>query len=85
MTEETEEKKQPISVEEDTLTFDGNPKYIEGDIIVSGETDIAPEGFIRKVVSVDVVDGEYVYKTETATLADVFEEAHRDCNLFCVN
>lgn len=73
---ETESDFQPIKVTEDTITFKNNPKYEVGDVIVSGIIDSAPNGFIRKVISISEVNGIYEYKTEYAVLTDVFEEAH---------
>lgn len=38
-----------ILVEDDKITFDSNPRYKKGDVIVSGITSSAPNGFIRNV------------------------------------
>ena len=47
ITEETD--KQPVSVKEDSIIFNSNPRYKEGDVIVSGITSSSPDGYIRKV------------------------------------
>ena len=69
-------KNLPISVSEDKLIFATKQHYSNNDIIVSGITDIAPNGFMRKVVKTNVVDNQYVVETTNACLTDVFEEAH---------
>lgn len=73
-----DEENQPIAVNDVTIVFDRNPKYRVGDVIVSDVIDAAPNGFIRKVVSIDKENGQYIVTTEYATLMDVFEEAHVD-------
>lgn len=69
-------KNMPTAVFEDKLIYDTNQHYSENDIIVSGVTDKAPNGFIRKVVKTDIVDNQYIVETTYACLTDVFEEAH---------
>ena len=67
--------KQPIKVSEDKLEFEADPKYKKGDVIVSGITDAAPNGFIRKVIEIKKNNSSYEVKTEPAVLTDVFEKA----------
>ena len=74
ITEESD--KQPILVEDDKITFDSNPRYKKGDVIVSGITSSAPNGFIRNVIGVQKTKGKYIIQTEPAVLTDVFEKAH---------
>lgn len=74
ITEESD--KQPILVEDDKITFDSNPRYKKGDVIVSGITSSAPNGFIRNVTGVQKTKGKYIIQTEPAVLTDVFENAH---------
>ena len=74
ITEESD--KQPILVEDDKITFDSNPRYKKGDVIVSGITSSAPNGFIRNVTGVQKTKGKYIIQTEPAVLTDVFEKAH---------
>lgn len=71
-----ESDKQPILVEDDKITFDSNPRYKKGDVIVSGITSSAPNGFIRNVTGVQKTKGKYIIQTEPAVLTDVFEKAH---------
>lgn len=73
---EDEENVIPIGVEDGRIIFAEKPEYAEGDVIVSGITEQAPNGFIRRVVSVAEEKGKYVVITESAYLTDVFEEAH---------
>ena len=74
ITEESD--KQPIIVEDDKITTDSNPRYKKGDVIVSGITSSAPNGFIRNVIGVQKTKGKYIIQTEPAVLTDVFEKAH---------
>lgn len=53
-----------------------NPRYKKGDVIVSGITSSAPNGFIRNVTGVQKTKGKYIIQTEPAVLTDVFEKAH---------
>ena len=73
---ESDTEKMPVSVSKDKLVYNTNPHYSENDVIVSGITDKAPNGFIRKVVKTDIVNNQYVVETTFACLTDVFEEAH---------
>ena len=73
---EVEVEFHPISVTEETIVFDFVPQYKSGDIIVSGMSEVAPSGFIRKIISVSEMNGIVTYQTENAGLIDVFEEAH---------
>lgn len=76
ITNKTPKNKQPLEVTDDELIFNVNPKYSQGDVIVSGIIDSAPEGFIRKVIKTTNKDNKYIIKTEYAVLTDVFEQAH---------
>lgn len=76
LTAETDAGYLPIKVTEDTIVFQKDPKYHVGDVIVSGIIEEAPDGFIRKVVSVQEEDETFAYETEPAVLTDVFEELH---------
>lgn len=76
ITDKTEPKRQPIKVTDDELIFSENPHYSKNDVIVAGIIDTAPEGFIRRVLSVDKNGSQYVVKTEYAVLTDVFDELH---------
>lgn len=50
ITSETNKEKQPVSVTDDSIIFNLNPGYKEGDVIVSGITSTSKNGFIRKVI-----------------------------------
>lgn len=71
-----EAESMPIEVTENQLVFSTPQNYSEGDVIVSGITDTAPNGFLRKVVKTETVDNKYIVETTNACLTDVFEEAH---------
>ncbi len=76
ITDKTEPKRQPIKVTDDELIFSENPHYSKNDVIVAGIIDAAPEGFIRRVLSIKKNGSQYIVKTEYAVLTDVFEELH---------
>lgn len=76
ITNETDPIKQPIKVTDKELIFTDNPHYSKKDVIVAGILDNAPTGFIRKVLSVEKDDSQYIVHTEYAVLTDVFEELH---------
>lgn len=65
-----------VTVEDDALVFESDPGYTVGDVLVSGITEDAPAGFIRKVVTIGQEGDQYVLQTEPGLLTDVFEEAH---------
>lgn len=75
ITSETNKEKQPVSVTDDSIIFNLNPGYKEGDVIVSGITGTSKKGFIRKVIGIENKEDNYVIKTEPAVLTDVFEKA----------
>ena len=76
ITKEESQNNIPIRVTENELVFNENQHYSKDDIIVSGVTDKAPNGFIRKVVKTDTVNNQYIVETTYACLTDVFEKAH---------
>ena len=49
ITDETDEELQPYKIDENNLYFKKNPKYREADVIVSGMTEVAPNGYIRRI------------------------------------
>ena len=63
-------------MEADRLLFEEDPGYEKGEVLVSGESEAAEDGFLRKVTGNEEKDGAYVVKTEPAYLTDVFEKAH---------
>lgn len=76
ITKEESQSNIPIRVTENELVFSEDQHYSKDDIIVSGVTDTAPNGFMRKVVRTDIIDNQYIVETTYACLTDVFEEAH---------
>lgn len=76
LTSDIEEDEQPIEITEDKLIFNKPVPYKKGDVIVSGIIDSAPNGFIRKVVSISRKGEVYIVETENGVLTDVFEELH---------
>ena len=76
ITDETDADLQPYKVDENNLYFKGNPQYHKNEIIVSGITEIAPNGYIREIVEIKEINGEFVFETQPATFLDVFEKLH---------
>lgn len=76
ITKEKSQNNMPIAVKDNEIVFSENQHYSKDDIIVSGVTDTAPNGFIRKVVKTDIVDNQYIVETTYACLTDVFKKAH---------
>ncbi|MFM2306543.1 MAG: hypothetical protein RLZZ367_1212 [Bacteroidota bacterium] len=70
-----------IDINATQLIYNGVPdqlsKAVSGDIVVSGITDMAPTGYLRKIVSVTQNGSRTVLNTTSATLEDAIEE----CNL----
>jgi len=67
-----------------TYTFSGMTPELAavgtGEIIVSAPTELAPNGFLRKVTSVDASGGQVILQTQAATLEEAIEqgEIHLD-------
>ena len=76
ITNEMKSEDQPTEVSDNSLTFEKDPGYQTGDVLVAGEISAAPSGFIRKVVQTEKTNQGYRVETEPATLLDVFEKAH---------
>lgn len=74
--DEVLEDDRPYSVEDNRLLFKNKPQVSIGDVLVSGITKEAPNGYIRKVMNIEEDNGVYICETEPATLLDVFEEVH---------
>lgn len=75
ITNEKQKAYQLTTVKENRLVFKTNPHYEKGDILVSGITEQAPNGFIRKVIRVKKENNQYIVETTNGYLTDVFEEA----------
>lgn len=63
------------SVVDDAVYFASDPNVVPGEIIASGSTAGAPNGFLRRVVAVDIVDGQWKLTTVLATLDEVILQA----------
>lgn len=78
ITDGTDDNLQPYKIDENNLYFKKNPEYNKNDVVVSGMTKAAPNGYIRRIIKTEELNGEFVLKTEPATFLDVFEELHID-------
>ncbi len=78
ITDEIDNDLQPYKVDENHLYFKKNPEYNKNDVVVSGMTKAAPNGYIRRIIKTEELNGEFVVETEPATFLDVFEELHID-------
>lgn len=72
--DDTKKNEQPYKIDANHLYYKKEPKLNVNDVIVSGITDAAPNGYIRKVTNIAKTDGEYVVETIPATFLEVFEE-----------
>ena len=67
ITTDNKKDEQPIEVNDNSIIFESKPNhYKKGDVIVSGITDAAPNGFIRKVIEIKKNNSSYEVKTEPA-------------------
>ncbi|MDR0945755.1 MAG: hypothetical protein LBM66_06315 [Bifidobacteriaceae bacterium] len=66
---------QVASVTNNQVVFNGTPLLTPGQILVSSGTAAYPDGFMRRVVSVQVQGGQTVVATTNATLEDVILQA----------
>lgn len=74
ITSETTEAVEPYKIDENHLYFKTKPDLKKNEVVVSGITEVAPAGFMRKIVSIKKSNGEYVAETTQASFADVFKE-----------
>lgn len=72
--DDTKKNEQPYKIDANHLYYKKEPELSVNDIIVSGITGAAPNGYIRKVTNIANVGGEYVVETIPATFLEVFEE-----------
>lgn len=70
----TKKNDQPYKIDANHLYYKKEPELCVNDVIVSGITEAAPNGYIRKVTNIAKTDGEYVVETIPATFLEVFEE-----------
>ncbi len=76
ITSETTEVVEPYKIDENHLYFKTKPDLKKNEILVSGITEVAPEGFMRKIISIKKSNGEYVAETAQASFTDVFKEVN---------
>lgn len=74
VTNETAENEQPYKIDENHLYYKTKPDLKKNSVVVSGITETAPAGFMRKIVSIKKSNGEYVAETVQASFIDVFKE-----------
>jgi len=78
LSETTLQRLSSISDDGAVFTFSEMTPELEalqvGDVMVGGVTDLAPHGFLRKVVNVSTADGQVVVVTEQATIEEAIEE-----------
>lgn len=67
-----------LGVTDNTVTFANEPTFAIGDIIVSGVTENAPEGFLRRVKAIEHTNAGWVVTTGVATLTDAILQADYD-------
>lgn len=58
------------SITDDTVTLNAEPAFVPGAVIVSDTVPGAPQGFLRRVVSIDQVGDQWVVHTSPASLVD---------------
>ena len=82
LTEETTSQISSISEDGSTFTFSAMTPELEqvdvGDVIISGISEAAPYGFLRKVTSSQAQGGGLVLTTEQATVEEAFEQVSVD-------
>lgn len=61
-----------------TLTFGVDPGYVPGDIVIGINEDVAPLGFLRRVVAVQEIDGTWVLTTVDASLIEAVRQGTID-------
>ncbi|MCB0511628.1 MAG: hypothetical protein KDC72_03710, partial [Bacteroidetes bacterium] len=67
---------------EDKIVFNGNTTQLDsikvGSVMMSGITENAPEGYLRKVTGIEKNGSEYVFTTQPAALTEAFENLEID-------
>ncbi|MCB9075004.1 MAG: fibrobacter succinogenes major paralogous domain-containing protein [Chitinophagales bacterium] len=71
-----------MELKDDEIVFNGNTAQLDsvkvGSIIISGTTENAPDGYLRKVTGIEKNGSEYVFATEEAALTEAFENLDID-------
>lgn len=65
-----------VASDPDSLTFSSATFVAPGDVVSVPITEVTPEGALRKVTSAQIVDGQYVLRTQPAVLTDAVVNAH---------
>ena len=68
----------PLSITPDQLTFNSKPAATPGQILASEATSAAPEGFLRRVESVDETASGWVVHTVQAAITDAIQQSDFD-------
>ncbi|HMR50794.1 MAG TPA: hypothetical protein PKA68_16225, partial [Arachnia sp.] len=74
------EQGQPVvaSLTDDAVVLGIEPDFKPGDVIVSDAAPHAPQGFLRRVVAIDQIEGQWKVTTEPAVITDVILQADVD-------
>ncbi|MBX0301789.1 hypothetical protein K2F54_17635 [Cryobacterium sp. 1639] len=67
-----------LDISDTTLTFALDPGYVPGDIVLGINESVAPQGFLRRIVSVQETSGGWVLTTENASLIDAIRQGEID-------
>ncbi|WP_156043738.1 hypothetical protein [Cellulomonas sp. URHE0023] len=65
-----------LSLTEDTVVFQGIAPLVAGDVVASGITDVAPDGMLRRVFSVERLGDTSIVHTAPAEFTDALLDAH---------
>ena len=71
----------PAAADATSVLFTREPAVQPGDVIVSLPSQAAPEGLLRKVMTVDRTANGWVAQTEPAAITDAIHQAHVDQTL----
>jgi hypothetical protein len=63
-----------ILIDSNRLIYGQEIDFKAGDILVSDVSEMAPYGYLRKVISVSTIGNQYIVSTENAKLTDVIKE-----------
>lgn len=67
-----------LSVTDDAVFLSSDPDVTPGEVLVAGSSSGAPAGFLRRVIAVDIVEGQWRLTTTTATLDEIVLQADYD-------
>lgn len=69
---------QLIASDAESLVFDRKPAYAPGAFVVGPSSPAAPDGYMRTVTSIDLVNGYWTVYTSQATIENVFHQVKLD-------